>query len=246
MILNDGIPLELRDGKLFLHGAALQSSQRTAQDMRDVSSPSSAEEIIYLMYRNIFDKRHAELIAKHKIRHDITIIFPKMLGNEFSKTLGHYHSISKTVSYTEVYEVLAGKAHFLLQKVSGNKVEDAVVLEANEGDAVIVPNDYGHMTINPTTEILAVSDLQSTLAAADYQPIKNLRGAAYFETKRGFVKNTNYTNHILRILKAGHIKAKYFGSKKPLYSIFVEAPEKFKFLNEPENFLELMRLAIAG
>ena len=245
MILDAGLPLEIKNGNLFLNGIRLEGSKRTSGEMKDVSSPER-NEIIYLMYRNLCSASHKKIMAKHNMRYDITVIFPRMLGDEFAKTLGHYHSVSKEISYPEVYEVLAGRAHFLLQKVKGSRVEDVVVLEASQGDMVIVPSGYGHVTINPANEILAVSDLQSASTKADYGPIKKLHGAAYFETKNGFVKNTNYTNHKMRIIKAAGIKEKYFGTKKPVYSIFVSSPEKFAFLNRPENFIQMMGGSIHG
>lgn len=248
MILNAGLNLEIKNGKLFFDGVPVEPTSRTSEEMKDVFSSEKTikPEIIYLMHTNLCDNAHLGLMAQYNIRYDITIIFPRMLGNEFAKTLGHYHSVSRQVSYPEVYEVLAGKAHFLLQKVSGNRVEDAVVLEAGEGEAVIVPSGYGHVTINPTNEIVVVSDLQSSLTKADYEPIKKLHGAAYFETKGGFVKNPNYTSHALRIIKAAGIKEKYLRSKDPIYTIFVASPEKFSFLNNPEKFVQMMEESIAG
>ncbi len=244
MILNAGLDLEIKDGKLFFNGVAAEPLPRTAKEMKDVISSAAGDETVYLIYRNIFDKRHAALFEKQQMRYDITVILPKMLGNEFAKTLGHYHSLSRTATYTEIYEVLSGRAHFLLQKVNGSSVEDAVVLEAGEGDIVIVPPGYGHVTINPSAKILVVANLQSAAARAGYDPIKNLHGAAYFETKNGFEKNANYTNHRLRVIKAGGLKEKYLGSKEPMYSIFVRAPEKFDFLRYPEKFAVMMDSAI--
>lgn len=244
MILNAGLDLEIRDGKLFFNGVAAEPLERTAEEMKDVISSAADSETVYLIYRNIFDKRHAGIFEKHGMRYDITVILPKMLGNEFAKTLGHYHSLSKTVSYTEIYEVLSGRAHFLLQKTNGSSVVDAVVLEAEEGDTVIVPPGYGHVTINPSDEILVVANLQSAEARADYDPVKNLRGAAYFETRKGFEKNANYTNHRLRLVKAGGLKEKYLGSTKPIYSIFVRSPEKFDFLRYPEKYSGVLEKSI--
>lgn len=248
MILNAGLNLEIKNGKLFFDGVPVEPTLRTSEEMKDVFSGEVAEadEIIYLMHRNLCNNAHAWMMVQYNVRYDVTVIFPRMLGNEFAKTLGHYHSVSKEISYPEVYEVLAGKAHFLLQKVGGNHVEDAVVLEAGEGEAVIVPPGYGHVTINPTNEIVVVSDLQSASTKADYGPIKKLHGAAYFETRGGFVKNPNYTNHALRIIKAGGIKEKYLGAKRPIYTIFVTSPEKFSFLNNPEKFAQMMEESIAG
>ncbi len=240
MHLNCGLPIELVGDKLEFKGIPQVAPQfRKASELKGVlfDKSFSSNEIIYLMYRSLKMPAHAALFQKHLLSYDITIILPKMLGTEFPKTLGHYHSLSKTVSYPEIYEVLSGRAHFLLQD---KKAEEVVLVEACAGDIVIVPPDYGHVTINPGSEALVMSNLICINVKPDYESITAKGGAAYFETNNGFVKNEKCNATELRFIKAQGIKKRFFGSAKPMYDIFMNQPEKFEFLNNPEKHLKEM------
>lgn len=224
---------------------------RLLRDMKmvlyDKNCKLKDNEIIYIMYRGVSKSQHAKLFKKHSLRYDITIILPKMLGKEFPKTLGHYHSICKKISYPEIYEVLYGKAHYLIQSTEGKRVKDVAIIKAEEGEIVIVPPNYGHITINVSKKPLIACNLNSIKLTSIYGPIKNLKGACYYETLNKFVKNKNYT-HIpkLRILKAKNIKKLFLGSKRPIYDQFVKSPAQFNFLNNPEKYYKEMLRMIKG
>jgi oxalate decarboxylase/phosphoglucose isomerase-like protein (cupin superfamily) len=60
-----------------------------------------------------------ETISRHQLRYDITIIPPLKMGLEFVKKYEHYHPrVNPKLRYTypEMYEVLEGDAHYLLQR----------------------------------------------------------------------------------------------------------------------------------
>ncbi len=105
---------------------------------------------LYYMYRDLaLSRKDREAMQSEDLRYDITIIPPRMLGTEYVKTLGHYHPIvpGTTLSYTELYEVLEGEAHYLLQKEEKGKITDVVLVKAGKGDKVIMSPNYGHVTI---------------------------------------------------------------------------------------------------
>lgn len=137
---------------------------------------------LYFMYRGIEEK--------NKIRYDITVVPAKMLGNEFSKTKGHYHM----GKYGEIYTVLEGNAIYLMQKrKTDNEIEDVYAVKAKKGDFVIIPSDYGHITINPSeTEELKMANWVSPECKSDYSLYEKLHGACWYYTKSGWVKNQNY------------------------------------------------------
>lgn len=136
---------------------------------------------IYYMYRNI------KKIGK--LRYDITIIPSLMLGTEFNKTKGHYHP-SK---YGEVYQVLSGKAFYLLQKINRkNELDDVYAVEAKEKDCVVIPAGYGHVTINPGKKNLEMANWVYANFESKYKPIEEKKGGAYYYTRKGWIKNKNY------------------------------------------------------
>lgn len=158
---------------------------------------------LYYMYRGI--KRKGELV------YDVTVIPPLMLGKEFNKTFGHYH-LGKI---KELYIVLKGEAIFLMQKGSWKNLVDIYAVKAKKGDALIVPEKYGHVMINIGKNELQTANWFSINGKRDYKQFKKLGGAGYFYTKNGWVKNKNYN------------KLPKLRFEKPLKSV----PKNLDFLN---------------
>ncbi|WP_437344448.1 glucose-6-phosphate isomerase family protein [Methanoculleus frigidifontis] len=59
------------------------------------------------------------------------------------------------IGYPELYQVLAGEAHYLLQR---KDLSDGVVVTAKVGEFVLIPPGYGHVTINPGQEDLVMAN----------------------------------------------------------------------------------------
>lgn len=139
---------------------------------------------LYYMYRGVEEK--------DDLRYDITIVSAKMLGPEFNKTKGHYHANS----WQELYTVLDGQAIYLLQKKNkAGEIEDVYAVEAKKGDFVIMPAFYGHVTINPSeNQDLKMANWISPKCKSDYSDYEELKGACYYYTKNGWIKNNNYKN----------------------------------------------------
>lgn len=144
---------------------------------------------LYYMYRDLYLSRSdQEKLLEQGLRYDITIIPPRMLGVEYIKTAGHYHPpvAGGNVTYPEIYEVLEGEALYLLQK---QDLSDVVAVSAFAGDKVLIPPDYGHITINRSNNTLKMANLVARDFSSLYEPYKKLGGGAYFFTKDGWIKN---------------------------------------------------------
>jgi glucose-6-phosphate isomerase len=137
---------------------------------------------LYYMYRHLEEEKG--------LKYNITVVPPKMLGNEFVKTKGHVH----IGGFQEIYIVLEGEAIYLMQKTSGETVEDVYAIKAKKGEAVIIPPLYGHITINASDAILKTGDWTSVDCKSDYSLFEKLHGACYYYTKAGWIKNENYKN----------------------------------------------------
>ncbi len=135
---------------------------------------------VYYIYRGV-EKRNG-------LRYDITIILPRMLGQEFAKTKGHEHSNQ----YGEVYIVLKGRAIYLIQKWKGNEIEDVYAIRAKKDDVVIIPPYYGHITINPNKKELKEANWIAEKCKNIYTLFEKKQGACYYYTKSGWIKNKNY------------------------------------------------------
>ena len=137
------------------------------------------------------------------LRYDITVIYPGLIGSEYVKTLGHYHPKvpGQPWTYPEVYQVLHGKAHFLLQRggeVSG-QVDDFIVAEFEAGDILIIPPLYGHVTANPGKESLVMANWIARDFQSVYDPIRLRKGLAFYDVEyKGqsiFMPNESYGEH---------------------------------------------------
>lgn len=122
------------------------------------------------------------------LRFDLTKIVTKTLGQEFPKTHGHDHSLTTP----ELITVTKGKAIFLYQKSRKKKIIDAYCVLAKKGESVIAPGDYGHFTINPGKENLEFNNWINRKNFNDYDFVAKMRGACYYYTKSGWIKNKHY------------------------------------------------------
>ncbi len=127
---------------------------------------------------------------KGDLRYDITIIPSRMLGKEFTRTKGNRN----TKKFQELYIVLKGTAIFLMQKGKEKNIEDIIAVKAEKGDSVIVPPKYAVITINPSKIKLKIGNWVSEKSNNVYKELEENKGAGYFYTKKGWIKNKNYKN----------------------------------------------------
>jgi glucose-6-phosphate isomerase, archaeal len=147
---------------------------------------------LYYMYRGIKEENN--------LRYDITVIPPRMLGQEFVKTKGHEH----IGPFGEIYIVLEGLGIYLIQKYlvedGKEKIEDVSAIIAKKGDVIIIPPYYGHVTINPGHDILKTANWISPACSSRYDLFEKKGGACYFALKNSegekikWLKNNNYKN----------------------------------------------------
>ena len=203
---------------------------------------------LYYMFRDVsMDEEDAKEIKQRGLRYDITIIPPNTLGSEFVKTAGHYHPYPQGshLPYPEIYEVLEGEAHYLLQRreeAGGvERITDVIVVEAKSGDKVLIPPNYGHVTINPNKSTLKMANWVARAFSSIYDPIKRRGGAAYFELITGtFIKNERYAKvPDLRYLTPSDIRIRGISLRTDvaMYELLRE-PEKLAFLVKPAGFFD--------
>jgi glucose-6-phosphate isomerase len=181
------------------------------------------------------------------LRYDITVIPPAKLGKEYVKTAGHYHpkAPKADVSYTEIYQVLEGSATYLLQKAGRKgRILDVAVVEAEKGDIVFVPPDYGHITINGSEKVLKMANWVCRDFSSLYESVKQLGGGAYFLLENEFVRNPNYA-YVPEIRWLEPTTARKFGLSKgeDMYTL-VENLQVLRFLKEPQIVADIFEAAL--
>jgi glucose-6-phosphate isomerase len=213
---------------------------RYLEDMRSVLAdpecPQSGS--LYLMYRDLFknERDHTWLRAQN-LRYDITVIPPQVICGEYVKTKGHFHPPNHLgFGYPEIYEVLAGEGHYLLQR---GDLGDIRVFTALQGEKVIIPPGYGHVSINPSTSTLVMANLVSTEFSSEYGVFEARAGAAYYEMAgSGFVTNPRY-QEVPPLIRVSHGNVlDPILSRSPLYDLIGDATSLL-FLNHPESYPSL-------
>ena len=213
---------------------------RTGAQMQAVLADPACtpDQPLYFMYRDVaMNEADREWLKIHDLRFDITVIPPATLCGEYVKTKGHYHPASpEGPAYPELYQVLEGTAHYLLQN---RDLTDAVVIRAGEGDAVLIPPGYGHVTINPGEGELVMANLVSTRFSSEYAFFEAHRGAAYYELEGGkWVENPLAPLHPpLRIMGPVEIPALCIRHGMPIYEL-VGQYSCLSYLNTPAEAME--------
>ena len=225
----------------YWDGPKPEAQARTIDEMRDVLADPGCtyDQPLYFMYRDLAknddDRRW---LHEHHIRYDITVISSGTLCGEYIKTKGHYHTENPAgVLYPEIYEVLAGTGHYLIQT---REVDDVVMIVGSAGDKILIPPGYGHVTINPSNEDLVMANLVSTEFSSNYAPYAEMQGAAYYEMEGGaLVKNPRYPD-APPVRHCDPVEVPEIGIEKGigLYDL-IGRPRSVAFLNHPEEFMEI-------
>ncbi|MCH7902689.1 hypothetical protein IIC68_02965, partial [archaeon] len=230
-----GLPLKLQKNKLIFGRGMTKviPEARTRERMGAVlkDKKAKAPQEFYYMYRDVCLEKDRREIRKNDLRYDITVLPPFTVGGEYNKTFGHYHpKIPKTRTYwPEIYEVLHGKAHYLLQSD-----KEFLVFEARKGDKCVMLPGFAHVTVNPGSETLVMANWVYPGFKSDYLPIEKKKGVHWYETEQGFIPNKNYSKQFPIQLITPKEFEQFGVTKRPMYKEAMAKPENFKWLVKPQ------------
>lgn len=225
-----------------------KSFKRTIKDLSPVlfQPPTGGPED----KRAVYEVKRGRPLQNLKIRYDETTIFPGLLGRELPKTFGHYHpKNSAGVYYPEIFEVLGGRAWYLLQKPDPKNpkiIKESYLAEVKEKEKAVMPPGFGHVSLNPERKKLEMANWIGSDFDYDYQTYENLRGGCYYllESKNGqtvdFEKNSYYEK-ISELTKVRPKEIPELGIRWdiPLSKL---GPKKLEFLLKPEKYLEILTI----
>ena len=221
---------------------------RMLHDLDDVwaSSVPDDDRVIYRYTSGLWLSGDEGIWKKANVIYGIVVFSPGVFSGEYVKASGQYHPIQapNTRATPEVYTVLSGVGHFLLQKSSPpyKVIDDAVLVEVQAEETFIVPPDYGHLQINPGKEPLVFSYAVMDGMKGVYEPFKQTRGAIYYEMadkseSKRYVYNSNYKNKVpLRIIKAGEIYQLPFLKDNVTYQKIRDNLTQLEFLTVSKKF----------
>lgn len=232
LLYDKPVRIELTGYELLVNDNGHARSVRTINQMAsllmgqvDIQMLQSPD--MYYMYRDVY---------KHgSVRFDITVIPAQTVGQECAKTHGHYHPKSENgLAYPELYQVLHGKAVFILQKKNRNGSVDVSIVNAGEKDIVLLPAGYGHVTVNSGNEVLVLANLVYDRFSSIYHEYEQNHGAAYYYLQGGeLVQNTNYIIEKNERVTPQELAKRYKFSCSDILGEFYANPEKFAFLEKP-------------
>ncbi|WP_165077869.1 glucose-6-phosphate isomerase family protein [Methanogenium sp. MK-MG] len=223
----------------YWKGVLPEPSLRTVGDMAGVLAAPDGEldpaTPLYYMYRDLaMSADDRDILSRQNLRYDITVIPPAVLGGEYVKTKGHYHPDSPSgIGYPELYQVLSGEAHFLLQR---KDLSDVVAVAASAGEFVMIPPGYGHVSINPGEEVLVMANLVSTRFESEYALYEEMQGGAFYGMeKNGWEKNPRYlAASPFREQSARDAPEPGIRHGMDIYAL-ISGSADLSFLNEPEK-----------
>lgn len=247
---NSGLRVELSDSMdLRVEGKTLSPDVRTVKQMRPVLLDANGlndAQATYFMYREAARESDKRLYASKSLRYDVTVVPSMMLGSEYNKTLGHYHpdSVRPPLSYPELYEVLHGTVHYLLQKRKPGSLEidRCFLVECQAGEKAIMPPGYGHITVNKGKEVVVMDNIVERTFQSVYEPYVARKGGAYYIAVNGEEKNPNFKN----LPKLERIRAPEFNRMvNPdiadalevdySYALYLKNPDFFSWLVDPKD-----------
>jgi glucose-6-phosphate isomerase len=204
------------------------------------------DQVIYRYTGGLNLKEDASIWADANVIYGIVMFEPGVFGGEYVKSSGQYHPPTGPTNQAtpEIYTVLSGTGHFLLQKAAPpyDKIEDVVMVEVEEGETFVVPPDYGHLQINPSSQPLVFSYAVMDNMKGVYDPFKKRQGAAFYEmadSQNRFKRNTNYDEGLqLRVVRATDLCQLPSLNENVTYQLIRDNLSELKFLTDPTVFPE--------
>ncbi|WP_195854133.1 glucose-6-phosphate isomerase family protein [Aerococcus tenax] len=256
-LVESGLPLFMDDDNVLALKAPLTYegySRKHLDKMENLFEGFDTQlsnETIYDVYRGLYLPNDVEKFKDKDYQYDITIVFPGTINGERKKTSGHYHgwNESKKNTYPEIYEVIEGRAAFILQKAlnfkddpKDLKVEDVIIAVVDKGETLIVPANYGHCSVNIGDGPLVFSNLAYTPCEINYDPVTYYNGMGYFifddNGEISVRKNNNYSKlPDVRFAKTSDDKKLGTVKGEPIYSRFLSDPDTYKYLEDIDPYI---------
>ena len=122
-----------------------------------------------------------------------TVLVPGLIGQEYTKTFGHYHPDDSPV---ETYKLTTGEGVLVLHKKDLSVV---YLVKAEVGDEIKITNQFGHAWSNVgQVPLISFDDWRDGHSPGDYDQIKEKQGMAYYLVAEGdqvkVVANSHYQN----------------------------------------------------
>jgi glucose-6-phosphate isomerase len=223
-----------------------QYATRTLGAMSPVTAepaPAGSRRIQYWMVNGTVREADAAKVDP-SICYDFTYLPDRPVGWERTKTFGHSHPRPGPgrIGLAEIIEVLHGTIGFIVADLlPGPRSTFAALVVGKPGDTIILPPQLSHASCQLGGGTAVFSDvidrrMITGVLPANYEQVRAARGMAYYIDLDGNGRpNPNY----LDVAPLQRFTAEEWSgpaSDRPLYRDYVEHPELFAWITDPELF----------
>ncbi len=145
---------------------------RRLSDVKDsFGDAQGAEAILKTSDPVIYDFQALRSIeARQKLIFGLTTIYAGLVGDEYYMTKGHFHA--QEHDGDEIYQVISGSGHLLLQARDGS----AQTITMRPGAVYYTPATWAHRTVNSGAEPLVFLSIWAWDVAYDYETVTRRGG----------------------------------------------------------------------
>ena len=219
---------------------APEAEQRRLGDIQaSLKEPNcNGPDIVYSIAMDIGLKEDRRDLVDRNLLYGEVLYAKGLLGKELVRSQGHTHSVSASCksSTPEVYEIHHGNAVIYMQESLKGSPGLCYAVEAGEGDVVIVPPYWAHMTVNINiNEHLAFGAWCVRDYGFEYTGVREKKGLAWFPIYQDGIKwlaNPNYSQSEL-ICKKPRQYSDFNLSNEPIYRQYRADRNKFNFVCKP-------------
>jgi glucose-6-phosphate isomerase len=232
---------ELELGEDFV---AEELQVRMLAEARDVYlRPPRQAPPLYHMLNGITPRFQPE--PDSSLRFELTSLRGGTVGAEYVKTIGHVHDRAPDgLGYPEAYEVLTGRALFLLFRVA-NPVAEAgstrsasalcVLIDVEPGERLLIPPGWHHVTINLGVEAMVFADVVARAVVPDYSLLRSRAGAPLFVGPDGIWRNPRFDSGFVVRLRCSELEQ---GAGEGLATAFFRDRRSLDYLLERGRYAE--------
>lgn len=215
---------------------------RTLAEAQDVYlRPPRSAPPLYQMLNGITYRSQPEPVST--LRFELTSLRGGRVGPEWVKTIGHVHNRAPDgLGFPEAYEVLTGRALFLLFRVPNAMAEESsapplcVLVNVEPGERLLIPPGWHHLTINLGMEAMVFADVVARAVVPDYSLLRSRAGAPLFAGTDRMWRNPRFDSGSIVRLRCSELEQ---GAGERLAAAFFEDRRSLDYLLEPRRFAEL-------
>lgn len=229
--------LALDFGPQLIHPAG--EIRRLDQVRASLEDPqATGPDHLYTIYMDIARQQDLPALEAQGLLYGAVVYNAGTIGQERLRSQGHIHSEKPDTGlrYSEIYEFWSGHGLIYLQKECAPEVSEAYFIPVRAGDKVVIPYGWVHLVVTLGNEILSFGAWCARANQLEYGPLRALGGPAYFVQADGSLrKNPRYTSVAeARYLRPEELPTLGIPSDRPVYTSWLEQPELFTFMANPE------------